>query len=100
MTGFRKATRQATFLKIGLSGISGSGKSYGALTLAKGLAGPNGRIAVADSENGSASLYAADDRGGVVSFDTLDIEAPYMTIKYVEAVNMAVEAGYEILVLD
>ena len=41
---------------IALLGPAGSGKSFGALLLAKGL---GGRIAVIDTEAGSGDLYAA-----------------------------------------
>src|SRR5689334_23048552 len=64
---FTKAARHAVKLKIGIDGPSGSGKTLGALALAHGIT-QGGRIAVADSENGSASLYA--DR---YEFDTVAI---------------------------
>ena len=91
---FRKATRTAQKLKIGVTGPSGAGKTLGALALAHQLA-PSGKVAVIDTENGSASLYA--DR---YTFDTLEIQPPYRTGKYAEAVSAAVEAGYEVLVID
>ena len=52
---FKKAVRSASKLRLALSGTSGSGKTYGALLLAKGI---GGKIAVIDTERGSASLYA------------------------------------------
>jgi hypothetical protein len=91
---FRKATRQAVKLKIAVQGPSGSGKTFGALSLASALA-PNGKVAVIDTENGSASLY-----GDRFTFDTLDLAAPYTTKRYIEAINAAVEAGYEVVVID
>lgn len=89
---FRKASRTAQKLKIGITGPSGAGKTLGALALAHQL---GSRIAVIDTENGSASLYA--DRYG---FDTLEIGPPYVTEKYIEAVNAAVGVGYDVLVID
>ena len=94
MTTFKKATRTAQKLKIGIAGPTGSGKTDGALSLALALAA-GGRIAVADTENGSASLYA--DR---YDFDTLDIQPPYLTRKYLDAMQAAVEGGYAVLVID
>lgn len=44
MTGFRKAVRKGTPALISLWGVSGSGKTYSALTLARGLVGPEGTI--------------------------------------------------------
>lgn len=92
---FQRATRARVKLKIGVQGPSGSGKTLGALALARQLAGPEGRIAVIDTENDSASLYA--DRE---DFDTLAIRAPYLTSKFVDAVEAAVAAGYDVVVLD
>ena len=40
---FKKAVRSASKLRLALSGTSGSGKTYGALLLAKGI---GGKIAV------------------------------------------------------
>ncbi|MEP6990085.1 MAG: AAA family ATPase [bacterium] len=95
MTGFIKAVRSAQRLKLGVQGPSGSGKTLGALQLARAIVGPEGRIAVADSENGTASLYS--DR---VEFDTLQIDPPYLTSKFEAAIKMAVEGEYDIIVLD
>jgi hypothetical protein len=92
---FTRATRRRVHLKIGIMGPSGSGKTYGALQLAFGLAGPGGRIAVIDTENGSASLYA--HLGG---YDVMEVAAPFTTTRYVEAVNEAATAGYDVLLID
>ena len=54
---FQKAERHSVKLKIAVDGPSGSGKTLGALALAHGIT-KGGRIAVADSENKSASLYS------------------------------------------
>lgn len=89
---FKKATRSQVKLKLANTGPSGSGKTLSALLLAKGL---GGKIAVIDTENGSASLYA--DK---IDFDTMTITPPYTTEKYIEAINGAVKAGYGVLVID
>src|SRR5690349_14163053 len=94
MTGFAKASKAAAHLKLGLQGPSGSGKTIGALALAVGLAG-DGKVAVIDTENGSASLYA--DR---YDFDVLELSPPYTSKRYVEAMKMATEGGYAALVID
>lgn len=89
---FRKATREAVKLKIAVQGPSGSGKTLGALEIARGL---GGKIALIDTENGSASLYA--DR---LEFDVLDLEPPYTSARYLGALKMAVEAGYGVVIVD
>jgi hypothetical protein len=92
---FRKAERSQTPLKIALTGPSGSGKTYSALLIASGL---GGRIAVVDTENASASLYAG--LPGMPEFDVLEIEPPYGVEKYVAAIEAALAAKYDVLVVD
>lgn len=94
MTVFTPATRRAVKLKLAIQGPSGSGKTLGALALAHGLAA-GGKIAVIDTENGSASLYAER-----FAFDTLDLRPPYTSARYLEAITAAAEAGYAVVVID
>jgi len=89
---FKKAVRKQVKLKIAISGPAGSGKTYSALRLATGF---GGKIAVIDTENGSASLYS--DK---FNYDVTEIRPPFTTAKYIEAINAAVDAGYENLVID
>ena len=92
---FTKAKRSLAKVRLALAGTSGSGKTYGALLIAAGL---GGRIAVVDTERGSASLYA--DLPGFPEFDVLALDAPYSPERYIEAIKTAEEAGYDILILD
>lgn len=92
MSAFKKAERKQAKLKLAITGPSGSGKTYSALRLATGL---GGKIAVIDTENGSASLYS--DR---FDFDVLTLDAPYENQKYLTAIADAVKAGYDILIID
>ena len=92
---FKKAERKKAKLKISIIGHSGSGKTLSALLIAKGL---GSKIAVVDTENGSASLYS--DREGVPEFDVLDIKPPFETEKYSAAIKGAVEGGYDVIILD
>lgn len=89
---FTKAVRKKAKLRLALSGPSGSGKTYGALMIAKGL---GGRIAVIDSEHGSASLYCH-----LCDFDTLELTPPYSPERYIEAIKAAEAAGYDVIVID
>lgn len=91
---FTKAERKKVYLKIGMMGPSGSGKTYSAILLAKGLA-KTGKIAVIDTENGSASLYAH-----LTGFDVCNIEPPFNPKKCIEAIDNAVAAGYAVVVID
>ena len=89
---FTKAVRRRAKLRLAMSGPSGSGKTYSALMLAKGI---GGRIAVLDTEHGSASLYSH-----LVDFDTMELTPPYTPERYVDAIRAAAEAGYDTLILD
>jgi len=55
MSKFKKATKKQAKLRLALFGVSGSGKSYSALRIAKGI---GGKIAVIDTENHSISKYS------------------------------------------
>lgn len=90
---FKKATKHESKLRLALIGTSGSGKTFTALTFATALA-PTGKVAVIDTERGSASKYA--DK---FSFDALDLDT-FAPAKYVEAIAAAQAAGYEVLVID
>lgn len=89
---FRKAERKQAKLRLALSGPSGSGKTTGALMIAKGI---GGKIAVLDTERGSASLYA-----DIVDFDVVELAPPYSPERYIEIIKAAEQAGYTTLILD
>ena len=91
----QKATRKKSKLRLNLSGPSGSGKTYSALLLAKGLVQDWGKIAVIDTENGSASLY--EHLGG---FNTIDLQAPFTPERYIEAIDTCIKAGMECIIID
>jgi hypothetical protein len=88
---FRPATKSQAKLRAALFGPSGSGKTYSALAIATGL---GQRIALIDTEHGSASKYA--DR---FVFDTLDLSDPRID-NYVAAIQAAGAAGYDVLICD
>jgi hypothetical protein len=89
---FQKAVRKRTKIRLALSGPSGSGKTHGALLIAKGL---GGRIAVVDTERGSASLYTH-----LVDFDTLEMTPPFTPERFIAALKVAADAGYDICIVD
>jgi hypothetical protein len=92
---FQKASRKRIKLKTAITGPAGSGKTTSGLRLARGLAGPEGKIALIDTENGSASLYS--DR---YDFDVCEITPPFDHQKFVEAIKSAVAAGYDVMIID
>lgn len=88
---FVKATKKQARARIALQGPGGSGKTWTALELATGL---GSKIAVIDSERGSASKYS--DR---FAFDVLELET-YGPEKYIEAIHAAEAGGYDVVVID
>lgn len=89
---FTKAERKKAKLKLNLNGASGSGKTYSALVLASSL---GKKIAVIDTENESASLYANE-----FNFDTLPLKPPYSPERFAGAIHAAYNMGYEVLIID
>jgi len=91
----QKATRKKVKLRLGISAVSGGGKTYSSLLLAKGLVGSLEKVAVVDTENGSASLYAH-----LGDFNTIELTAPYTPERYVEAIQACEKAGMECIIID
>lgn len=91
----QQAKRSSSPMKLLISGPSGSGKTFSALQLAKGLVDNWEDICIIDSENGSADLYSHLGGYNVVRF-----EAPFHPNRYIEAINLAVEAGMKCIIID
>ncbi len=88
---FTKATKKQSKLRLALIGPSGSGKTYTALTLASGL---GEKVALIDTERGSASKYA-----NLFGFDVQELDS-FHPDQYIRAIAEAAEAGYDVLVID
>lgn len=88
---FVKATRKRAKLRVALDGPSGSGKTMTALKLAQAL---GGKIAVIDTEHGSASLYS-----DTVPFDTQELEE-FSLRNYIDAIANARAEAYPNLIID
>lgn len=91
----QKATRKKSFMRLNLSAPSGAGKTMSALLMAKGLVGDWSKIAVIDTENGSASLYSH-----LGEFNVIDLEPPFSPERYIQAIDACLKAGMECIILD
>ena len=92
----RKSERTKAKIKLALQGSAGSGKTYSSLLLAKGLTnGDFTKVAIIDTENMSADLYAHLGNYNVVS-----VESPYSPERYIEAIELCEKAGMEVIILD
>jgi hypothetical protein len=91
----RKATRKKAKIRLGLSAVSGAGKTYSAILIAKGLTGDLSKVAVIDTENGSADLYAH-----LGDFNVLPLTAPFTPERYIDAIRACEKAGMEVIIVD
>lgn len=92
----QKAKREKVKIKMALQGSSGSGKTMSSILLSKGLAnGDLSSVAIVDCESGSSNLYA--NLGG---YNVLNLEPPYTPKKYIEAIDVCINSGMEVVVLD
>lgn len=91
MNRFTKAERKKAKLRLALTGVSGCGKTYSALRIAKGM---GGRIAVIDTENDSSSLYASE-----FDFSSINL-SDHSPESYISAINDATKEGFDIVIVD
>lgn len=89
------AQRKRAKIKMGLQGPSGSGKTYSSLLIAYGLTSNWDKIAVVDTENHSAELYAH-----LGPFKVLPLSNPYTPEKYSDAIDVCINEGMEVIILD
>jgi hypothetical protein len=92
---FKKAVRQRVKARIGLCGPAGSGKTMSALKLAFGIVGSGGKVAILDTENESASLYAH-----LGNYDVDVIKPPFTVDKYINGIREAERLNYDLLIID
>jgi len=89
------AERKQAKIKIGIQGPSGSGKTYSSLLLAFGMTNDWSKIAIIDTENHSADLYA--HLGG---FNVLALEKPFTPERYIEAIEICEKAYMQVIIID
>ncbi len=92
----KKSERSKAKIKMALQAPSGAGKSYSALLLAQGLTNGNlSKVAVIDTEAGSSNLYAH-----IGSYNVLNLESPHSPERYIEAIDLCIKSGMEVIILD
>jgi len=94
MSNFHRAARSVSKLRLAISGPAGSGKTYSALLIASGITSID-KVAVIDTENGSADLYA-----NLGPYGVLTMTPPYTVDKYIAAIHEAEQAGFELVIID
>lgn len=93
----RQVERSGSKPIIGIAGVSGSGKTYTALKIARGMVDKPSEIGFIDTENGRGSLYH-DILDG--KFHIGDLFAPFSPQRYSEAIKEFISAGVKALVID
>ncbi len=92
----RQSTRKQAKIKLALQGCAGSGKTYSSILLAQGLTQHNlSKVAIIDTEHGSADLYAH-----LGNFNVLTLEAPFSPENYIQAIDICHKAGMEVIIID
>lgn len=92
----RQSERKKAKIKMALQGSSGSGKTYSSLLLAKGLTnGDFSKVAIIDTENGSADLYAH-----LGQYNVLTLKPPFTPENYIKAIEVCEKANMEVIIID
>lgn len=91
MFKFKRASKEQAKLRMALMGPSGAGKTFSALQIGSFL---GERVAVIDTEHGSASKYA--DK---FEFDVVELQSFHPSL-YIEAIQAANSADYDVLIID
>src|SRR5690554_2623580 len=92
----RQSERKRAKIKLALQGSAGSGKTYSSLMLAQGLTNKDlTKVAIIDTENGSADLYAH-----LGQYNVLTLEPPFTPEKYIQAIDVCLRANMEVIILD
>lgn len=89
------AQRKKAKIRLGLSAVSGGGKTYSALLIAYGLCGDWSKVAVIDTENHSAELYSH-----LGAYQVLALEAPFTPERYILAIKACEAANIEVIIID
>jgi len=92
---FRRAARDGVGLFVAIAGGGRTGKTYTALRIAQGIAGPAGRIAAIDTEGRRMSHYS-----DAFAFDVYNMQSPFSPARFSEAAYRAQDAGYAVMVID
>jgi hypothetical protein len=90
----RKSQRKQAKIKLAIQGTAGSGKTYSALLLASGMAAWQ-KIAVIDTENHSADLYAH-----LGDYNVLQLSKPFSPERYISAIETCEKAAMEVILID
>jgi len=91
----RKSSKKQAKIKLALTGASGCGKTYSSLLIAYGITNNWSKIAIIDTENGSADLYSH-----LGNYNVLTLQAPFNPENYIRAIEICEQARMEVVIID
>jgi hypothetical protein len=91
----KTSLRKSAKIRLSLQGPAGSGKTLSSLKIAFGLIGDWSKIAVIDTERGSANLYAH-----LGPYNVLDLDEPFTPERYIEAIKLCESSRIECIIID
>lgn len=93
----RPVQRGGSKVIIGIAGTSGSGKTYTALKIARGMVSSASKIGFLDTEHGRGAMYDNILDG---KFMIGDLYPPFSPKRYADAIKEFQDHGVEVLVVD
>ena len=98
---FSDAVKERMKLRLAITGVTGGGKTYSALAIAKAIAErENTRFCVIDTEHDRAKLYADQFTIDGKPFAHGTLAAPFSPDRYIEALHAVERAGFGVVVID
>lgn len=91
----QQASRKKAKIKLGLSSVSGGGKTYSSILISKGLCNDLSKVAIIDTENNSADLYAH-----LGNYKVLPLSAPFTPERYIEAIATCEKQNIQVIIID
>lgn len=89
---FTKVSRRRAKLRLALTGVSGAGKTLGALLIAYGITGDWDKVALIDTEHERARFYADRADFGIGEFLYAPLSAPFSPERYKQYVREGADA--------
>lgn len=95
MSRFTRVKWTTQWLKLGIAGDTGTGKTLSSIRLALGIAAElGGRVAMLDMDASRSAEYHDHD------FDVEHMKPPFTSARISEAIKDAVRDGYTVMILD
>lgn len=98
----RRAQRSKAKIRLGISGISSSGKTMSALLIAYGLCGDWEKIVVIDADNSADLLEKLPTDYGEPEalFHVMKLNDDYSPEQYIRAIEKCEASGFEVCIVD